>query len=423
MIYNKLCNIFSVTKSSLFMLKEYVLYLFGREKNTCIFNIITHMSHTNTMYVKLLQALSTKDDIFTQEQLEYMNTFSDNVPYHLRDIDNTFYTTLSKLSNNKIILSNNGNPIKSGTISLVYKATLDDKEIIVKVARKNIRETILNAIYQVNLIVKIITFFKINIQVDIDEFLLQHRELFLLQTNFLNEVYNLKKMKNNFKNIDTIIIPEVFQEFTEENNSIIVMEYINGISLDQLCDFYKPLFVEISMKFFLKSLLYDKFYHSDFHPGNVIFVTHPTPKMAIIDFGLMDELTDNEQDAMFHLVKVLTTSNDFYESVRVMIDMLIKPQNVYKNLPFECKDLIYKKISDCIRSSFYGGKMISPHDLNDINNILRNFHLSIESSFCKFILALTVLDSVTHKLGNNENYITLLKRHGQDMFDLCLLEL
>ena len=247
--------------------------------------------------------------------------------------------------------------------------------------------------------------------------------MFFLQTNFLNEVYNLKKMKDNFKNIDNIIIPEVFPEFTKANCNIIVMEYINGITLDKICEIHKPLFVEISVKFFLKTLLYDRFYHSDFHPGNVLFITHPTPKIAIIDFGLMDELTVNEQDAMLHLVRVLTTSNNFYDSVKLLVDILIQPQEVYKSLSYEIKDLIYQQISNCIKNSFYGGKMISPRDLNEINNNLIIYNLSIDSSFCKFILALTILDSVTHKLSNNENYITLLQKYGRGMFDINLLEL
>jgi ubiquinone biosynthesis protein len=416
-------NIFTSLSTVAFLCKEYICYYCGRKKQDSIFNIIKNLSKTNIMYVKLLQASSTKSNIFTKEQLQYMSIFNDNVPYTNNDVDNSFKDTLDELTNHNIIMCNDEKPIKTGTISLVYKGIIDERNIIIKVARKNIVQQINNALYQIKIIVKLLLLFRFHIPFDIDDFLAQHHDLFLLQTNFLNEVSNLEKMKNNFKNIDTILIPEVYPEFTNTNNNMIVMDYIDGITLDEVSEIDKPTFVEISMKFFLKSLLFDRFYHSDFHPGNVLFITKPTHKLGIIDYGIMDSLTDNEQDAMFHLTKELAISDNFYESVKLMVDTLIQPQEIYQNLPNDTKLYLYKTVSDGIENSFSNGSMISPKDLNGMNTILKNYNLSIDASFCKFILALTILDSVTHKLGNDQNYITLLKRHGGDMFDMSLLEL
>ena len=95
MICNKLYNIFCATKTCTFMFKEYVLYLCGREKNKGIFNTISYMSGVNVIYVKFMQALSTRGSFFTCEQLEYMKIFSDTVPYDKSHIDHTFYKTLN----------------------------------------------------------------------------------------------------------------------------------------------------------------------------------------------------------------------------------------------------------------------------------------------------------------------------------------
>ena len=123
------------------------------------------------------------------------------------------------------------------------------------------------------------------------------------------------------------------------------MDYIDGITLDEVSEIDKPTFVEISMKFFLKSLLFDRFYHSDFHPGNVLFITKPTHKLGIIDYGIMDSLTDNEQDAMFHLTKELATSNNFYESVKLMVDNVVWPARIW-NIP---EEIISKYGADTLR--------------------------------------------------------------------------
>lgn len=423
MFYNSIVNTFYAISTIAFLCKEYICCLCGRNQNDSMFNIIKKLSATNILYIKILQALSTKENMFTSSQLKYMNKYIDNVPYTCDDIDNSFKLTLSELTDNNIIICNHGYPIKSGTISLIYKGQIDNKYVIIKVARKNIVYHIENALYQLRIIMKFVLLFNINLQIDVKDFLSQHHSLFLLQTDFLHEVNNLQKMRDNFKNIDTVVIPNVYPEFTNKNNNIIVMDYIDGITLDKVSESEKPKFVDISMKYFLKSLLYDRFYHSDFHPGNVLFITEPSPMLGIIDFGIMDELSIVEQDSMLHLVRVLTTSDDFYESVKPMVDMLIKPQETYQNLLPDNKTYIYKQVGECIENSFYNGKMISPQDLNHINVLLKNYNLYIESSFCKFILALTILDSVTHKLGNNENYITLLKRYGQDMFDMDLFDM
>ena len=309
------------------------------------------------------------------------------------------------------------------TVALVYKGMMGNKPVIIKVARRNIRNTICSGLNQLRYIVRFLLCFRCRLTIDINQFLNEHRELFLRQIDFNNEVSNLERMRHNFRNIDTVVVPDVYLSFTNNYANMIVMDYIYGDRLNDIQEKDKQHYVEIVMKFFIKSFLYDRFYHGDFHPGNIIFITKPTYKIGIIDYGIMNTLSDDEQEGLHNFTEVICKSNNYYKSLRVIIDNLIEPKQQYNNLTDDEKKTIYTKISDIVKDSFNNGGMISPNDLHSINRMLFFRKLTINASFCQFILALSILDSVVHKLSHNTHYIELLKRYGNEMFSIDILEM
>jgi ubiquinone biosynthesis protein len=422
-MYNSIQNMLTVALTICFFIKEYICYVGGRPQQQCLFNILKRLAETNTLYIKVLQALSTKDNLFSQQQLDYISGYTDNVPYTDDDIDNNFRSVLDSFSNQEITICNHGAPVKSGTIALIYKGTIDDQEIIIKVARKNIKKKIDNALSQLRMIIKCLTLSNMDIRVDVDQLLSEHRELFLKQTDFGNELRNLRKMKENFKNIEDVVVPKAYPEFTDRYPNMIVMNYIEGVRVEDLNELEKSKFIGIAMKYFLKSFLYDNFYHGDFHPGNVLFITKPEYKLGIIDFGIMLHLTEDETEAITQFFNIIIADDDYYEGIKRYVDTLIRPRVVFSNLPDHEKKRIYSRISDIISASIKCGVNLTSGDLYNINAILSAYGLQSAPSLCKLVMALTVVDSVKHTLTKDTKYIDLIKEYGKGMFNMDILDM
>lgn len=420
------------------IISQYICYFFGRTSSDCIYNLLYKLSHINILYIKVLQALSTRDNLLSSEHIDYISQYTDNVPYTDDDIDSNFSLSLCQDNGNQhVVLENNGMPIKSGTVALVYKARLNNKTVIIKVARKNILERITHGLNQLRYIVRFILLFRCNLTVDVNQFLEEHRNLFLKQADFINEVNNIQEMSKNFKNIDNIIIPQVYPEFTNRHSNMIVMDYIEGYTLDKVLECDKTHYIEIIMKYFIKSFLYDKFYHGDFHPGNIIFIkSQPNNqtsninnnleyeyKVGIIDYGIVNRLTSEEQEGLHSFVEIICKTDDYASSLKLLTTNMIEPKNVYDTLSENQKNEIIQLISNIIKDSFSEGGMITPSDLNTINKLIFSYKLHINPVICQFILALSILDSVIHKLSENENYIQLLKIYANKMFQFDILEM
>ena len=197
-----------VIKSYLFFF-EYLILLFFRFNKFDTFKYsVKKLGDLNIFYVKIFQSLCTNVNLLDEEQINFLSKYTDNVPYTNDDVDITFLETLNNVSNNKLIIENINNktnlpePYKSGMIALIYIGELDDKKIIVKVMKKNIKNKLNNALNEIKFLIDIIKYLpyikKLNLDISFNE----NKNNLLLQTDFKNEIKNMHKMIENFKNID-----------------------------------------------------------------------------------------------------------------------------------------------------------------------------------------------------------------------------
>lgn len=93
------------------------------------------------------------------------------------------------------------------------------------------------------------------------------------EIDFLKEAANLERFRQLNKDIVYVTCPKPYREYTTQ--SILVMEYINGLSFadpDQLMRAGYDL-EEIVRKLasnYIKQVIEDGFFHADPHPGNLM---------------------------------------------------------------------------------------------------------------------------------------------------------
>jgi len=339
-------NILFLIQTSWVCITEILLYFLYKNYDLSIKRFTKNLASLNILYVKVFQSLALNNSIVNDKLNSELFTYTDNAPFTKDDID---YDCLLSICMDHDIVFINGfdNPINSGMISLVYLAR-DNKNnnIIIKIKRKNIEkkleEGISNLLFFINLLhfIPFIKNYKIseNIQKNID--------IIKGQTNFSEEISNLKRMQTNCKNLDYIKIPNLYDNINNNYTNVIAMEYINGKKFNELDKEDYIVFAKQIIKFGIVTAFIYGFSHGDFHVGNILFIKenikneNVTYKLGVIDFGIMTEIKDPfKSNLLSCLATVFQDSsvvslNKFFNS-GIFEPCIIKnvlPEAVYENL-------------------------------------------------------------------------------------------
>ena len=341
----------------------------------------------------------------------YFSVFSNNVPYTQGELEHS----LACIKNVKQCASSRNDelvvdyaPINSGSIALVFKARLNNRPVVIKILRPNIRNKIKEDIgvllsFFDNIIIKnLIRFY---IKINFKTFIINNTENLLNQCNFHDEVKHILLFKNNLKNKKNIVIPHVYTHYTETFNEIIIMEFLDGpvaknVPLDKLKNCLEPL-----QSFFFDSLFRYNILHGDFHLGNII-VMNDGDKIGIIDFGIVyfltDELSNSLFDIMFLCLKSTNIKN-FYSILKIIIRLICLDEKQYEII-FETlrKD---KEFEYLIRSNDFSANTI----VKVINKIMSLENIKIKQTvYNLFLSSMSGLQTIEYT--NDNKPLTILTR-------------
>jgi predicted unusual protein kinase regulating ubiquinone biosynthesis (AarF/ABC1/UbiB family) len=142
-----------------------------------------------------------------------------------------------------------------------------------------------------------------DLQIIVDEF---GTKLFE-EIDYFNEGRNAEKFATNFRDDPRVKVPSIYWRYTSDR--VLTLEWIHGFKLTDTASIKQAgldqnRIIEIGVTCGLQQLLEHGFFHADPHPGN-LFAT-VDGRMAYIDFGMMDQLTEEMKetlvDALVHSV-------------------------------------------------------------------------------------------------------------------------
>lgn len=390
-----------------------IKYLINKDYDKYLINIANYLSNENIFYVKIMQALSSNNDLLTPKLTDYFINFTDNVPYKQDEIDYSFLNTIATVQETHPELSIDKSTltyINSGIIAIVFKANMNGKDIIIKTIRKNIDEKINEAITNIEFIINILKrfhYFRLSTIVDVFE---ENKKLMLDQSNFINEMNNMISFRKKISSQNEIVIPFVYEEFTRSNPNIIVMDFIQGYKLKDITDpTEKVKYTRIMAKFWVKCYIFYGMYHCDIHPGNVIFMKDSNDKLQIclIDFGIVGSLTKEEKNNLL-LFMINIGKKDYNELTHTLLSCFTQPPGLTDALTPDEYDDIYTKIMHICRSKFKNAENIVASDILNMNRYLYRYNYKMSNEFSKLELALVISDSVINKLVSDRRYFNYL---------------
>lgn len=188
----------------------------------------------------------------------------------------------------------------SASIAQVHRAELmNGDQVIIKVQRKNIYETMSRDIALLHRLVKfVLPIGDLKSLVDLDMVLDEMWAVAQQEMDFLKEAANMEEFRHYNKDVAYVGVPKLYPAYC--TNKVLVMEYIDGYSINDTVSLRKQGYDldEIGEKFvnsFIKQVMEDGFFHADPHPGNVKI---RNGKIVWIDMGMMGRLSEHDRKVM-----------------------------------------------------------------------------------------------------------------------------
>ncbi len=285
----------------------YVLFLYIKYKigfldfEQFVKTSIDYLAKKNIIFVKLCQWLSydyCKDKVIANRISNYMESYCNHCPFQESDIDYISYNSV------KDKLNLEDQPSFTGSIALCYLGEYEGKKIICKILRKRIKqqmEEFENLVYQIWYIICWIEYFNLIRIHENKKFIIDLKieilNSYINQSDFELECRNIKLFQDTYKNYNDIKVPNIWKSFTDQNNKIIVMEYLEPYKvLTELTREEKYIYFRIFVDHVINSVLVEFVLHSDLHLGNIIFQKEgDNYKLGIIDLGLLNVMSTIEQ--------------------------------------------------------------------------------------------------------------------------------
>ena len=248
-----------------------------------------------TLFLKLGQLLSTRRDLVPPEIIEQLIQLQDQVKPFSSDI------AISQIQDPKHGLGQSIEtlfarfdikPLAAASIAQVHTAALmDGREVVVKVVRPDIRDTIIN---DFELLRELANWLSARVEaaraIHIVALVEDYRQVMLNELDLTLEADNTTKMRNNFLGSALMYVPEVY----DASKNVMVMERIQGVPISQIevfdqLGYDRAALAEKGLTIFFTQVFRDNFFHADMHPGNVFVETPPvqtlTAAMAPVDLG------------------------------------------------------------------------------------------------------------------------------------------
>jgi ubiquinone biosynthesis protein len=362
-------------------------------------------------FIKLGQLLATRPDMVGNEIADDLKLLRDNTP--VTPFDEMRKVIEEELGKplEEVYSEFNEEPLGSASIGQVYKATLKDTgmEVAVKVQKPGIYDLIVPDVKILNRlagtvdkhIAKSRTY---NLPAMAKEF---ERSIFK-ELNYMEEVKNIKKITNNFKEVDYIKIPEVYPEYC--SSKLINMELIDGYEVTDL--YGKEIeginnaeIAQYGCQSYLKQVLIDGFFHADPHPGN-LFVTRDN-RLCYIDFGMMGVVNDEFRSNFAQLILLLLDGNSHHLINQLLYMKIITPEQNTEEFREDVDDLL---------NSYIGVDLDQMDGIfDDLMNVMISHNIILPREFVMIGRGILLIEEAGDKLDPHFNLTGELEKFAKDM--------
>lgn len=369
--------------------------------------IVERSQELKGTFLKLMQMLSMRSDLFPADVLQVLSVVQSEVPpmpYAM--IRERIVEELGRPPE-ELYAHFEEEAFAAASLGQVHRATLHDgTDVVVKVQYPGVDLTVDQDLKNVKALLQTFTLIARDVlrqKVDVDDVYRELAERLGEELDYENEARNTERFAKMFADDDEIVIPRTFAELVSKR--VLTMSYVEGY---KLADMLNPgvdqeLKDWIAVKYF-RTLWRQVFefgtLHTDPHPGNYLVTYHP--KLAILDFGSIRIFPDEIRAQYLKLARALMSrARDDAAQACVALGFIGEGDDPQPML--DMLDLIFDPV--------YEDREYDPHDYNTVERAMKIATISLEKRVFKspghsvFLMrALVGLDSYIQQFGTVANF-------------------
>lgn len=381
-------------------------------KGTVYERIRLALEELGPTFVKLGQTFSNREDLIPPELIQELQKLQDKVDQIQMNVveilENEFDISVSEHFS-KI----QEEPLATASIAQVYKAILTDgTPVILKIKKPDVQKIIEDDLLLIKDLEKLISSYseigeKLNLKQAISTF----EKSLLEEVSLINEKENILQFRRNFKNSKETYVPQVFEEFS--NNNILCMEFIDGIKVTDkatlLENSISPVNVsEAGLRLFVSQILDYGFFHADPHAGNIL--VKKDGKVVFIDFGAVGKIPPNDKEILENLIVSFVAKNP-HKIVRYLKKMAVSYQ-----IPDERRfEGDVEDILEFVHSTSL--KEIDPHAvMNKMKDVLKDNRLYMPDYFYLLFKGIGLIEGVGRTINPDLDVVKSLHPYTKKIF-------
>ncbi|CAG1064637.1 aarF domain-containing kinase [uncultured bacterium] len=288
------------------------------------------MEELGPTFIKFGQILSTRPDVVPHEYIiEFLKLQDSVTPFPFKDAAKVVEAEFGRPIGD-LFASIEETPVAAASIAQVHRAiTRGGSEVMVKVQRPGIEETVDNDIAILGYLAKLLEKYIPESRIYqpsgmVEEFSsVIHREM-----DFTLEASYMEKFRENFSADPRVMVPRVHWEATRQK--VLTMERVSGIKVDRAASLKEAGIdteevAHIIADVFFKQVFEFGLFHGDLHSGNIFVVSQD--RIAFVDFGIVGRIGQDMKQNLADILIGLATQ-DFDSTVKVYQRMGILPEGI-----------------------------------------------------------------------------------------------
>ncbi|HET9953308.1 MAG TPA: AarF/UbiB family protein [Polyangiaceae bacterium] len=267
-------------------------------------------SRLRGVFIKMGQVLSVMGTFLPSAYGEELEKLQDKVPPRpFREVELRLTEAFGEAA-----LSRFGSfeetPIAAASLAQVHRATTRAGEVLaVKILYPGIEQLIRRDLSVLRSLLPVVR--RLLPISRVERNLDQLEAMLARETDYAHERANILQMKGTFANRQDIIVPTVIDELTA--GGVLTMSFETGLKVtDTAAQREQGIDPEAVARLLVDAyfvMLFDHgIFHADPHPGN--FLVRPGPKLVVLDYGAVENVTPALSDGMKMVVLGALTRND-----------------------------------------------------------------------------------------------------------------